>query len=132
MLGFEVDYNHKKAWRYILSFDENRDGVLQDTEITKGIRMPQRIYRFSPGFGYVMDPPTRFQSEFDLNDDGRILYEEFVSKMNTMTQKMQAAQGRVRIERKEGQTPIPRWLWSERRHLPEIPTILAYGDRVYF
>ena len=133
MLGFEVDYNHKKAWRYILSFDENRDGVLQDTEITKGIRMPQRpdLPLSSPGFGYVMDPPTRFQSEFDLNDDGRILYEEFVSKMNTMTQKMQAAQGRVRIERKEGQTPIPRWLWSERRHLPEIPTILAYGDRVY-
>ena len=133
MLGFEVDYNHEKAWEYILSFDKNENGVIEEKEITQGIRMPQRpdLPLSSPGFGYVMKPPTRFKSEFDLNNDGRIPFEEFVAKIDSMTRKMQAAQGRVQIVRKKGQTPTPELLWSERRYLPEIPTILPYGERVY-
>ncbi len=133
MLGFEVDYNHEKAWEYILSFDKNENGVIEEKEITQGIRMPQRpdLPLSSPGFGYVMRPSTRFKSEFDLNNDGKIPFEEFVSKIDSMTRKMQAAQGRVQIVRKKGETPTPELLWSERRYLPEIPTILPYGDRVY-
>ncbi|MDG1891824.1 MAG: PQQ-binding-like beta-propeller repeat protein [Verrucomicrobiota bacterium] len=133
MLGFEVDYNYKKAWEYILSFDQNNNNVIEETEITKGIRMPQRpdLPLSSPGFGYVMNPPSRFKSNFDLNNDGRIPYEEFVSKIDSMTREMQATQARVQIVREEGKSPMPKLVWSERRFLPEIPSILPYGDRVY-
>lgn len=133
LLGFEVEYNYDKAWKFLITFDENKNGKIDSKEAIEGIKMPQRpdLNPELPGFGYKINPPENFIAEMDLDGDASVTFEEFASKIQSITKRDKASQVRIKIKREKGKTPEPEVLWSERRFLPEIPSILHYGDRIY-
>ncbi len=133
LLGFEVEYNYDKAWKFLISFDQNKNGQIDFNEAVDGIKMPQRpdLDPDLPGFGYKINPPENFINNMDLDQDMAVTFEEFASKIKSIINENKASQIKIKINREIDSQPKPSILWSERRFLPEIPSILHYQNRVY-
>ena len=132
MIGFDVEYDFAKAWEYFLTFDANKNSVLELSEITEEFRLPQRpeLPVESKGFGNRITR-ERMEESYDGNKDGQITFDEFTQGMQARLNDLKATLACIQVGREEGNTPKAAVLWSQKRFLAEVPSILLYRKNLY-
>lgn len=132
MIGFDVEYDFQKTWEYFMTFDANQNGVLDVSEITDGFKMPQRpeLPVESAGFG-MRTSGSSMKENYDANKDDEITLDEFTQGWKARMSDLKATLACIQVDRKEPGAPKTRILWSQKRYLTEVPSILLYQNRLY-
>lgn len=125
-------------WEAVQPFDQNKDGKISTSEITKDFTIPFRpeLPIGHPGYGMPLpqDPKRRrgLQKRLfdwrDTNKDGHWTKEEFIKDM-------MVGRGRPNLAAIEpggrGNITESHTQWNLRRGIPEIPSPIYHQDRLY-
>ncbi len=132
MVGFDVEYDFAKAWEYFLTFDTNKNSVLELAEMTDELMLPQRpeLPVESKGFGNKISR-ERMTESYDGNKDNQITFDEFTLGMKARLNELKATLACIRVGGSEGDASKATVLWSQKRYLAEVPSILLYRKRLY-
>jgi outer membrane protein assembly factor BamB len=140
MLGGVSDENPdpEPFWRAVMLFDANQDQKLQPNEMTGHFTFPFRpeLAPDHPGFGRPLssDPVRRQQQldgifkQNDQNGDGVWTRDEFIARMS-----FKRAKPSLMAIRHGGTGDVTEThvAWSLHRGIPEIPSPILHGGRIY-
>jgi outer membrane protein assembly factor BamB len=115
----------------VKTYDRNGDTMLSAEELPEKIQISRRFeVEGIPGADMSVAPKDFFKM-IDKNNDGRIEKSEWEVIVELMS-KNTSEHGLLAIKPGgEGEVTKTRIVWKEPRAVPEIPTPLCYGDRVY-
>jgi len=118
-------------WKDVVTFDENADGSLEESEIPKGYRAVQRPELPEGHPGRRLPWPLRSMlSGMDEDKDGEVTEQEWTSNLA----KFESRDIPVLVALKTDlPTPVEkgRIVWSHKRGIPEIPSPLLYEGKVF-
>lgn len=132
MGGFDNSYETEWSWTVILEKDKNNNGMIELDELKDGFLYPQRrhLTRDNPGFGFLVKDASKMFKNFDKNEDQILTKNEWFDYTGTFTSNNRASLIAV-TPGIEGDCTESNLVWSYKRFIPEVPSILYYNDRIY-
>lgn len=128
-------------WKAMLYFDANHDQKIATNEITEHFTFPLRpeVPPTHPGFGVPVpsDPQKRAERQrtlfnnIDKDRDGIWTREEFITNLGPRPFKPWLAAIRPPDAGTAGDITDTHIAWELRRSIPELPSPIAYQDRLY-